>query len=299
MSSSLDIDRESLAALSSRAEAWADLFRLPLGHRTWRGMSGDFQGGGIGSSLDFQDHRAYSPGDDPRHINWQAYARTGNYTMKLYREEVRPLIDVVFDVSDSMFFDEPKQQRSLQLFYFVVHAVLKSGASGKFHLIKGEQHRYLPDEAIHTHAWIDQAKEFKDTPSSEAPRLEAVPVRAQAMRIFLSDLLFLGGTEQVLQAMVSRKGFGTVFAPFTSGEARPEWSGNYEFIDAEDRTRHQHRVQVNLLERYRKAYDRHFMHWKDMGRKYDVGIVRVPAEGDFTQAIRWEGVTAGALELWS
>ncbi|MFN9663179.1 MAG: DUF58 domain-containing protein, partial [Akkermansiaceae bacterium] len=26
--------------------------------------------------MDFQDHRSYSPGDDPRHINWQAYART-------------------------------------------------------------------------------------------------------------------------------------------------------------------------------------------------------------------------------
>ncbi|MEJ6642028.1 MAG: DUF58 domain-containing protein [Akkermansiaceae bacterium] len=40
----------------------------------------------MGSALYFQDHRAYSPGDDPRHINWQAYARTGQYTMKLYRE---------------------------------------------------------------------------------------------------------------------------------------------------------------------------------------------------------------------
>ena len=49
-----------------------------------------FSGSGTGSSLDFQDHRAYSPGDDPRHINWQAYARTGSYTMKLFREEVRP-----------------------------------------------------------------------------------------------------------------------------------------------------------------------------------------------------------------
>ncbi|MEM7010177.1 MAG: DUF58 domain-containing protein, partial [Verrucomicrobiota bacterium] len=215
------VTKEDLAKISTRAEAWADLFKLPLGNRTWRGMSGDFQGSGVGSSLDFQDHRAYVPGDDPRHINWQAYARSGQYTMKLYREEVRPMIDVVFDVSESMFFDEAKRQRSLETFYFVVHAVFKSGASGKFFLVKGGDHLYLRDEALHTHAWSEQAQQLPEAPSSEAPRLANIPVRAQAMRVFVSDLLFLGGTEVVLQSLVTRKGFGAIFAPFTATEARP------------------------------------------------------------------------------
>src|SRR5678815_4777076 len=82
-----------------RARGWAALFRLPLRQRVWRGGSGVFMGRGTGASLDFQDHRAYAPGDDPRHINWQAYARTGQYSMKLFREEGRALIDIVLDVS--------------------------------------------------------------------------------------------------------------------------------------------------------------------------------------------------------
>ena len=176
--SDLSFDQEQLTEISARAEAWADLFKLPLGRRVWRGMTGDYQGSGVGSSLDFQDHRAYAPGDDPRHINWQAYARSGNYTMKLYREEVRPLIDVVFDVSDSMFFEESKKLRSLQIFYFVLHAVFKSGASGKFFLVKGDEHRFLRDEALHTHAWIDQAGDMPEAASSEPPRLAPIPVRA-------------------------------------------------------------------------------------------------------------------------
>ncbi len=297
--SQLATDREELTKIGRYAETWADLFKLPLGKRTWRGMTGDFQGSGVGSSLDFQDHRAYAPGDDPRHINWQAYARSGNYTMKLYREEVRPLIDVIFDVSDSMFFEASKKLRSLQLFYFVVHAVLKSGANGKFFLVKGNEHRFLRDEAIHTHAWIDLASELPESPTSQPPRLAPIPVRAQAMRIFVSDLLFQGEAEPTLQALVSRKGFGTIFAPFCTSEARPEWSGNYEFVDSEDGTHHPHRVQLGLLERYRKAYDRHFAHWKHLGRKYDVGIVRLPSEPEFTEAMRWEGLAAGAIELWT
>ena len=66
-----------------RAMVAAARVRLPLRTRVWKGQAGEFLGAGTGSSLDFQDHRTYVPGDDPRHINWQAYARTGHYTMKL------------------------------------------------------------------------------------------------------------------------------------------------------------------------------------------------------------------------
>ena len=41
-------------------------FRLPFARQAWRGAAGGWQGSGAGSSIDFQDHRAYVPGDDPR-----------------------------------------------------------------------------------------------------------------------------------------------------------------------------------------------------------------------------------------
>ena len=106
----------------ARARGWSGMFSLPLRQRTWKGGAGDHAGRGTGASMDFQDHRAYSPGDDPRHINWQAFARTGQYSMKLFREEVRPLVDVVVDVSASMFYPEEKAVRSVELFYFAVEA---------------------------------------------------------------------------------------------------------------------------------------------------------------------------------
>ena len=73
-------------------------------------------GVGAGSSIDFQDHSPYLPGDDPRYIDWRAYARTGHYIMKLYREEVSPLLDLVLDVSPSLFFEPAKALRVLELF---------------------------------------------------------------------------------------------------------------------------------------------------------------------------------------
>ena len=59
------------------------------------GTQGNWLGTGLGSSVDFQDHRAYQMGDDPRYIHWAAYARTGLLTMKLYRAEVAPLVETV------------------------------------------------------------------------------------------------------------------------------------------------------------------------------------------------------------
>jgi Protein of unknown function DUF58 len=92
-----------VARARTAGRAAAELLRLPFGNHAWRGRTGHWTGSGKGSSLDFQDHRPYAPGDDLRHVNWQAYARTGNYSMKLYREEVTPAVDLVVDVSSSMF----------------------------------------------------------------------------------------------------------------------------------------------------------------------------------------------------
>ena len=102
----------SLSTASSpaaqHAREAATRLSLPLRKGLAR-TNGNVPGTGAGSSVDFQDHRAYVPGDDPRHIDWLAYARSGHYTMKLYREEVRPYLDVALDFSGSMFLDEAKK----------------------------------------------------------------------------------------------------------------------------------------------------------------------------------------------
>jgi uncharacterized protein (DUF58 family) len=108
-----------------------------------RRSNGCVPGAGTGSSLDFQDHRPYVPGDDPRHIDWQAYARSGHYTMKLYREEVHPLADLVLDASPSMFLDDEKRRRTLELSWFCVESALRSGASVRLFSIEG------PDVTLH------------------------------------------------------------------------------------------------------------------------------------------------------
>jgi uncharacterized protein (DUF58 family) len=109
--------------------------RLPLRGGHWRGSGGTVLGQGTGSSIDFQDQRAYVPGDDPRHINWQATARTGNTTMKLFRQEVTPRVDLLLDLSSSMYLTPAKSQRTWELIYFCIESSLRLGSSLRLHLL--------------------------------------------------------------------------------------------------------------------------------------------------------------------
>lgn len=291
------MNADALKEAYTSASVCAEKLRLPLRSRVWKGQAGEFLGAGVGSSLDFQDHRAYVPGDDPRHINWQAYARSGQYTMKLYREEVRPVVDIVMDVSESMFFEPVKAQRAAQLFYFLSESAARSGASLQLHLVAGDQHRPLPLEAVSTHRWFEHCPDLQEADSGQAPELDALPFRPNAFRVLISDLLFPGDPAHLIRALGHRHGSPLIFAPFTKSEADPDWQGNYEFVEAERHTRHPHRIEPNVLRRYKEAYVNHFTIWKTSCRRYGANLARVAAESNLESALHHEAVPGGALEV--
>lgn len=288
--------RDDLQRCHSRALAAAGRLRLPLRSKVWRGQAGEFSGSGTGSSLDFQDHRSYVPGDDPRHLNWQAYARTGQYTMKLYREEVRPVVDLVFDASESMFFDPQKAARSAELFYFVVETVRANGASVSIHVVRGNASQRVDPESILAHRWLENARALPATDTASAPDLSRVALRANAVRVLISDLLFAGDPDPLLRHLGQRHGSTILFSPFLESEAKPAWSGNYEFVDAERDSRHQHRIEPAVLDRYLEAYTRHFALWKQSAQRHQTAFARIPAEQDLANVLFNFAVPAGALE---
>jgi uncharacterized protein (DUF58 family) len=55
-----------------------------------------------GASAIFKEHRAYRPGDDPRLIDWRAYARSDRYTIKHFEHETQMRGTLALDVSPSM-----------------------------------------------------------------------------------------------------------------------------------------------------------------------------------------------------
>jgi uncharacterized protein (DUF58 family) len=57
-----------------------------------------------GSSVEFSEHKEYSPGDELRHIDWRAYAKVDRYYVKQYEQESQLTVYLVLDASASMRF---------------------------------------------------------------------------------------------------------------------------------------------------------------------------------------------------
>jgi uncharacterized protein (DUF58 family) len=58
----------------------------------------------FGFSQEFAEYRAYTPGDDLRHIDWNVFARTERMYLKRYRGETNSQLLILLDVSGSMSF---------------------------------------------------------------------------------------------------------------------------------------------------------------------------------------------------
>src|SRR6266852_1388095 len=58
----------------------------------------------FGFSQEFAEYRAYTPGDDLRHVDWNVFARTERAYLKRYRGETNSQLTVLLDASNSMQF---------------------------------------------------------------------------------------------------------------------------------------------------------------------------------------------------
>lgn len=57
-----------------------------------------------GFSVEFSEYRQYSPGDDPRYLDWRVLARTDRYYIKRFQEETNLRCTLLVDLSRSMGF---------------------------------------------------------------------------------------------------------------------------------------------------------------------------------------------------
>jgi len=58
----------------------------------------------FGFSQEFAEYRAYTEGDDLRHIDWNVYARSERLYLKRFQGETNSLLTILLDASNSMQF---------------------------------------------------------------------------------------------------------------------------------------------------------------------------------------------------
>jgi len=111
-----------------------------------------------GFSVEFMGYRQYTPGDEPKHLDWKLYARTDRLFVKEFEDETNTTCHLLLDISPSMGYGSAtlskleyasyltatlayfmiRQQDSVGLCLFdnkVVHLIPSKSTSGHLHLI--------------------------------------------------------------------------------------------------------------------------------------------------------------------
>jgi len=65
-----------------------------------------------GFSVEFSEYREYSPGDDPRYLDWRLYARSDRYYVKRFEDETNLRCYLVVDTSRSMGYRSGSYSKS-------------------------------------------------------------------------------------------------------------------------------------------------------------------------------------------
>lgn len=116
-------------------------------HLSYEHLWGLYRSRFIGAGLEFEEVRAYAPGDEVRSIDWKVTARTGVPHVKTFREERQRTLCFLADISASTYFSScglSKREAIATVVALLGAAALRCGDKVAALLFAGEVEAYLP-----------------------------------------------------------------------------------------------------------------------------------------------------------
>jgi len=243
-------------------------------------MAGLQLGRQAGASLEFRDHRDYQPGDDLRRIDWNAFARSDRLTVKLYREEISPHLDIVLDGSRSMALKpSAKARAAIGLAAAFAVAAENAGYSHNAWLTR-EYVAPVDNGSNRPSLWQSLDLDFRGNPAESLTRTPP-RFRRQGMRVLISDLLWLGEPLAVLQSLARDAASLVVAQTLATVDADPlKWAerGRVRLVDSETDEQREIFIDDGAIRRYRDALARHQQNWRRACRQIGAVMVNVIAE---------------------
>ena len=162
-----------------------------------------------GFSVEFAQHREYTPGDEIRYIDWKVAARSDRYYVKEFEEETNLKAYLLVDSSESMRYQGRRKPYSKFDYASILAAALSSilmqqrDASGLVLFDDGVQ-RYVPPKATATHytQLLEELVGAESRPKTElAPTFHymADTVKRRGLIVVMSDLF--GDLEDVIAGL--------------------------------------------------------------------------------------------------
>jgi len=149
-----------------------------------------------GFSVEFAQHREYSPGDDLRRIDWKVFGRSDRHYIKEYEEETNLVSYVLVDISESMRFGSgamSKLDYGCTIAASLIYLMLQQRDSVGLALFDDCVRHLIPDSSSlgHRQQLLHALSEAKPTEKTELGQVLhdiAGQVRRRGMIIVISDL---------------------------------------------------------------------------------------------------------------
>ncbi|MCP4170503.1 MAG: DUF58 domain-containing protein [Fuerstiella sp.] len=163
-----------------------------------------------GFSVEFKEHRAYSPGDDIRTIDWKLFGKTDRLYIREYEEETNLRCSILLDSSGSMAYSGSRATGVTKHDYAVstaaclAYLMLQQQDSVGLVTFDKQVRRYIPPRARpkHLQAIINELKKQKpefETELGDVFHEMVAKIHRRGLLIIISDLF--GDVEQLMKSL--------------------------------------------------------------------------------------------------
>ena len=218
---------------------------VSAGRRVDSLFAGDYRSAVRGQGMEFEDIREYVPGDDVRHIDWNVTARSGEPSVKVYREERQVTVLLVVDVSGSTRLGsggrDGRTDRRLQIARVaggLAYASLRNQDRVGLVTFSDRVETYLTPRRSRGHVWSMIQHVYETTGQRRGTDLAAVVrfvrqvQRRRAVLVFVSDFIDGGAWEKGVGTLARRHKLHAVLVHDPLDEGL-RGLGLVELVDAE------------------------------------------------------------------
>ena len=206
-------------------------------------LSGLHRSPNLGFSQEFAEYRAYTPGDDPRQIDWNVFARTERCYLKRYRGETNTRLTVLLDASNSMSYSSHPVSKidyarftAAALFYLTMQ--IQRDAAGLI-VFDEELRNYIRPSTRHGQLYrllggLEHAEPRAHTDFARPVHQFQEFLRRRGLVVIVSD--FYGSPEQIIRTLEPLSFHGNevvLFHVLDPNEIRPKLTGPTTLIDLE------------------------------------------------------------------
>jgi uncharacterized protein (DUF58 family) len=150
-----------------------------------------------GFSVEFSEYRQYSPGDDPRYLDWRLYARSDRYYVKRFEDETNLRCHLVLDTSRSMGYrsiayskSEYARTAAATIAYFLASQRDAVGLlTFEDRIVEYLPARYRPGHLRRLMAALEREPTGRATDLAGPLDQVAATVRKRGLIVLISDLL--------------------------------------------------------------------------------------------------------------